>query len=121
MDYHIYVHNQQEEKPTKPKKPTSKPTKPKQRKSPVAYATAAFKMAEKAFTTFDSFAAAATGDYRYRMHYQNYKAMMAMAVNPFSAIGILRQEQETALSNKRAELQRELLGDSMINERTRKV
>lgn len=133
MDYHIYIHNQTQgdggggQPPTKPKPPGKpKPTTPKKKKpdslmKPLAIATAALKLAEKAFVTYDSFASAATGDYRYGMMYSNYKALLGMAVNPFSVINVIRQEQQTAIANRKAEFQRELLGDAMISERTRKV
>lgn len=130
MDYHIYIHNQNEgggESPTKPKpKPKPKPTKPKPKPKGngigwMAVAVTAAKCADKAFTTYDSFASAATGDYRYGMAYSNAKAAFGMAINPLSAISVLQSEHMTAIQNKKAELQRELLGDSMISERTKKV
>lgn len=138
MDYHIYVHNVTEGgegNPTKPKPPEKpSPTKPKKpkTKTPVpkelsgvgiaAGIIAAVKLAEKAAELYDSFASTATGDYRMTMALRNYKQAISAMTNPVGAvIGLARTEHQTAIFNRKAELQRELLGDSMISERTKKV
>lgn len=141
MDYHIYVHNVTESnggKPTTPKPPEApSPTKPKPPTTPkptaggkeaasgLSFAAAAIitaKLAEKAVVTYDSFASTASGDYRFRTQYANFKSMVSAATNPISTIvNEARRMHEIAIFNRKAELQRELLGDSMISERTKKV
>lgn len=138
MDYHIYVHNVTEGgegNPTKPKPPEKpSPTKPK-KPNPMTTAPmelsgvgiaagiiAAIKLAEKAASLYDAFAAPATGDYRMSMALRNFGTSVSALTNPIgAAIGLAQRENQAAIFNRKAEMQRELLGDSMISERTKKV
>lgn len=131
MDYHIYIHNEGDngKKPTVPQgKETPKPTKPNataalgKAVAPVAIAIATVKFADKAVSTLNSFYTTATGDYRFQFRYANMKAMIGAIVNPLgTAVNELRERQQVAIANRKAQFQLELLGDSMINERTKKV
>lgn len=130
MDYHIYIHNEggNGKKPTVPQgKGTPKPTKPNamaalgKAAAPVAIAVATVKLAEKAVDTFNAFYTTATGDYRFKHKWDNMKAVVGAMLNPNTVENVLMERHQIAIANRKAQFQLELLGDSMINERTKKV
>ena len=138
MDYNIYIHDKTsgQNKPTQPKQTNggtnTKPKKKKEEESPemimagkvmVAIVIAA-KVAKSAFDVIVPLVARETGDYRFTTAAHNFLQTLKNA-NPANFINYtvnrINYYQENMLINNRQEQQRLLVGDSYLNDVSRKV
>lgn len=71
---------------------------------------------DKAITMYQSYAAPASGDYKFQIAYNNFKAGIQSVMHPFST-GLQAQMRDLQIrkENLANEQQRLLLGDSVIN------
>lgn len=82
----------------------------------VAVANKAFNTAEKVIDAALPFYVAETGNYYQNIVWENIKNTVNVIKDPFgTTYNILRARQTTRLENQRRTMQREILGDSMIN------
>lgn len=144
MDYNIYIHDKTsgQNKPTTPKTNGGSNTTPKgdgsekeaaeqgltkaasgSKLGKIAIAVyAAVKVSEKIVETVYPFVARETGDYRFSVAYSNVKQTISNFVNPIGyATNFIVFNQNMRLYNQKQEQQRLLIGDSFINNVSRKV
>ena len=63
-----------------------------------------------------------TGDYRHQIQWQNISNGVSMLANPLgAAVGVIRNQHELMVLNKKQAQEQLLLGDSIVNTISRKV
>lgn len=74
------------------------------------------RLTDKAITMYQSYAAPASGDYKFQIEYNNFKQTMHNVMTPFST-EIQRQQAELQIKKEKLanEQQMQLLGGTMIN------
>lgn len=82
----------------------------------VAIIYAVLKLTDKAITTATDFNVRETGDYSFKMSYNNFKATANTLINPIrSIINFNKSEQEKRIENDKRKQTMELLGDNALN------
>ena len=85
----------------------------------VAAAYAVVQLVDSAVTTNIQFNELKTGDYKWGVHYQNFKTGINIGLHPVSStIQNLKNQQQWERENYRRAQERDLLGDSVINSYT---
>lgn len=142
MDYNIYIHDKTSgsSKPTQPKVGGSENTTPKsdnaeQEAGEASLETAATttagkvilaiyvagKIAKGVINTLIPFITRETGDFRQSTAWNNQQAVIRNSLNPIGyMMGEVRFYQEARIYNQRQEQERLLVGDSFINNISRK-
>ena len=146
MDYNIYIHDETSNsaKPTQPRQGGNANTAPKKKESQEekeAKKDAAIEQAAKTkfgkvmlalyavgkvtkgvVSSMIPFITRETGDYRFATAWNNTWQSIKNYTNPISyAMGAITYKQETMLANQRLEQERLLVGDSFINDSSRKM
>jgi len=82
----------------------------------VAIAYAIVKVVDKAITTISDFNTRETGDYSFKMSYNNMKSSMGVALNPIKGIlDYTKSSQEMRIENDKRQQAIQLLGDNSLN------
>jgi len=82
----------------------------------VAAAYAVVKLGETVIDNVLDFSVVETGDYTGQVAWQNFKAATSVVFHPVSSVvQMFKTERKWARQNQRAKMERDLLGDSVIN------
>ena len=82
----------------------------------VSAALALFVILDKATDVASQFVATETGDYAFRIRYDNFKSTFHAVTHPVSStFNMIRQEQQWRLTTQRNEINRSMFGDVAFN------
>lgn len=85
----------------------------------IACAMIVLSITDKVITTSLDFATVESGDYSVQIGLANFKQNVSNLIRPFSSsLNYFKNEQQIRIQNQRRTMQRELLGDSIINSYT---
>ena len=85
----------------------------------IAAAAVVVSVTDKVITHAIDFGTMQTGNYKAQIEYSNFKQTMSNMLRPFSSsFNYFRNEEQIRIQNQRRMMQRELLGDSIINSYT---